>query len=183
MVKRIAAIVFILLCTSVAWAILGSTIFYRTYDANSALSGKVASSWGAPEVQNPPSIGYQWQSTKEVEKEENGKKVMKTETTAGVAPVALDNSNIKADIHLDYRQKGLLWFSAYAVKFSGSYGFQNTTSTDREFVFRLPFPGKQAVYDHVELLLDGNPLPLQISGEDASARAHVAAGAKGVLRA
>ena len=183
MFKRVVAITAILIATSVAWAILGSTIFYRTYDANSALAGRVASSWGAPEVQNPPAIGYEWQSTKEVEKEENGKKVMKTETITGVAPVALESSNINADIHLDYRQKGLLWFSAYAVKFTGSYGFQNATSTDREFVFRLPFPGKKAVYDNVELLLDGMPLPLQISGEDASARAHIAAGARGVLRA
>jgi len=32
MIKRIAAIAFIFLCTAVAWAILGATIFQRTYD-------------------------------------------------------------------------------------------------------------------------------------------------------
>lgn len=29
MFKRILAIAFILVCTSIAWAVLGSTIFYR----------------------------------------------------------------------------------------------------------------------------------------------------------
>ena len=39
MLKRIIAIVAIFVCTAVAWAILGSTIFYRTYNAESGLAG------------------------------------------------------------------------------------------------------------------------------------------------
>ena len=31
MVKRIAAIAFIFICTAIAWGILGGTIFSRTY--------------------------------------------------------------------------------------------------------------------------------------------------------
>ena len=37
MTKRIIAIAFIFICTSVAWAILGGTIFSRTYDSGAAL--------------------------------------------------------------------------------------------------------------------------------------------------
>jgi hypothetical protein len=33
MTKRIIAIVFIFICTSVAWGILGTTLFSRTYDS------------------------------------------------------------------------------------------------------------------------------------------------------
>ncbi len=55
MLKRIAAIAFIFGCTTFAWIILGSTIFYRTYGSDSALEGRVVSSWGAPQEQAPPS--------------------------------------------------------------------------------------------------------------------------------
>ncbi len=53
MVKRIAAIGLIFVCTAFAWAILGTTIFSRTYDAQSGLSGRVASTGGAPQVRIP----------------------------------------------------------------------------------------------------------------------------------
>src|SRR5262249_39963510 len=46
MLKRIAAIVLILCCTSVAWVILGTTIFARTYNVGSTLSDRVVSTWG-----------------------------------------------------------------------------------------------------------------------------------------
>jgi hypothetical protein len=53
MVKRIAAIVFIFACMAVAWAILGSTVFYRRYSSPSELRGRVASTWGTPQEQVP----------------------------------------------------------------------------------------------------------------------------------
>ena len=43
MVKRIVAIAFIFVCASVAWAILGTTIFSRTYDLNQVSVNKVES--------------------------------------------------------------------------------------------------------------------------------------------
>jgi len=79
MMRRIAAIFLILSCTSIAWAILGTTIFARTYDVGSNLASRVESTWGAPEEQWPPAIGYLRQQTKKVETEENGKKVTRLE--------------------------------------------------------------------------------------------------------
>src|SRR6266576_1373417 len=49
MFKRIAAIAFIFLCTTVAWAVLGTTIFQRTYSSDSSSGVRVASTWGAQE--------------------------------------------------------------------------------------------------------------------------------------
>ena len=43
MTKRIIAIVFIFICASAAWAILGGTIFARTQGSDSTLRGRVAS--------------------------------------------------------------------------------------------------------------------------------------------
>ena len=183
MFKRVAAIIAIFICTTVAWAILGSTIFYRTYDAESGLSGRVASTWGAPQAQAPPAIAYEWPEEKTVEVEEKGKKITRTERQIHSEAVKIDASRVAATLHLDYRQKGLLWFSTYKVDFEGAYTFQNPTSREEEFVFRLPFPAQQAVYDNVQLLLDDKTLPLTFNGSQAVARTRLPAGAKGVLRA
>jgi len=183
MFKRIAATTAIFVCTAVAWAILGSTIFYRTYNAESGLSGRVASTWGAPQAQGPPAITREWQEEKTVETEEKGKKTTRKESYQRSEPVRIDGSRITATLHIDYRQKGLLWFSTYKVDFDGSYAFQNPTSREEEIVLRLPFPAQQAVYDKVQLRLDDKPLPLTFSGSQVVARTRLAAGAKAVLRA
>jgi inner membrane protein involved in colicin E2 resistance len=183
MLKRIAAIIAIFVCTAVAWAILGSTVFYRTYNAESGLSGRVASTWGAPQAQAPPAIAREWQEEKTVEVEEKGKKTTRTEKQTHSEPVKIDASRIAATLHIDYRQKGLLWFSTYKVDFDGAYTFQNPTSREDDFVFQLPFPAQQAVYDNVQLLLDDKPLPVTFSGSQAVARTRLAAGAKSVLHA
>src|SRR6266849_3714139 len=161
MLKRIVAIIAIFVCTAIAWAILGSTIFYRTYNAESGLSGRVASTWGAPQGQAPPAIAREWQEEKTVEVEEKGKKTTRTET------VKIDASRVAATLHIDYRQKGLLWFSTYKVDFDGAYTFQNPTAREEEFVFQLSFPAQQAVYDNVQLLLDDKPLAVTFSGSQA----------------
>jgi len=181
MLKRIGAIIAIFVCTAVAWAILGSTVFYRTYNAESGLSGRVASTWGAPQAQAPPAIAREWQEEKTVEVEEKGKKTTRMEKQTHSEPVKIDASRVAATLHIDYRQKGLLWFSTYKVDFDGAYTFQNPTSREEEFVFQLQFPAQQAVYDNVQLLLDDKPLAVTFSGSQALARMRLAAGAKSVL--
>jgi len=184
MFKRIAAIVFIFGCTAVAWAILGSTIFYRTYNAESGLSGRVASTWGAPQAQAPPAIAREWKEEKTVEVEEKGKKTTRTVGGRLISePVKIDASRVAAALHIDYRQKGLLWFSTYTVDFDGAYTFQNPMPREEEFVIQLPFPAQQAAYDNVQLLLDDKPLAVTFSGSQAVARTRIAAGAQSVLHA
>ena len=184
MFKRIAAIVFIFGCTAVAWAILGSTIFYRTYNAESGLSGRVASTWGAPQAQAPPAIAREWKEEKTVEVEEKGKKTTRTVSGRLISePVKIDASRVAAALHIDYRQKGLLWFSTYTVDFDGAYTFQNPMPREEEFVIQLPFPAQQAAYDNVQLLLDDKPLAVTFSGSQAVARTRIAAGAQSVLHA
>ena len=56
------------------------------------------------------------------------------------APAAIEASRILADLHLDYRQKGLLWFSTYGVKFDGSYTFHNPRRERGEFHFHAALP-------------------------------------------
>src|SRR6266849_1251513 len=113
MMKRIAAIAFIFVCTSIAWAILGSTIFYRTYSTDSQLRDRVTSSWGAPQEQAPPTAGYVVVNPKQVTSTENGKQVVRTVEDRSFISLPLEKSRVDAALHLDYRRKGLLWYSAY----------------------------------------------------------------------
>jgi len=181
MVKRILAIIAIFVCTCVAWMILGTSIFLRTENAGNLLSGRVASAWGSAQEQHPPAVSYLRPEQKWIEVEEDGKKVKKSETVQATIPVALDASQIHADFHIDYRQKGLLWFSAYRVGFNAEYKMQNPTEREQNFTITLPLPAQQAVYDNVEISLDGRKLPLEFVGSSVVAHGAVAAGATGLV--
>src|SRR5215468_7173370 len=179
MVKRILAIIAIFGCTCVAWMILGTSIFLRTESAGTLLSGRVASAWGSAQEQHPPTVSYLRPQQKIVEVEEDGKKVKKNETVQVATHVPLEASQIRADFHIDYRQKGLLWFSAYRVGFGGAYKMTNPTDQEQNFTITLPLPAQQAVYDNVEISLDGRKLPLEFAGSSVVAHGNVAARAVG----
>ena len=86
MFKRIAAIGFIFLCTSLAWAILGSTVFYRTYSLEPELRGRVASTWGAPQEQAAPTATYLVGSVHQVTVTKDGKDVTRTVDDRNITP-------------------------------------------------------------------------------------------------
>ncbi len=160
MVKRIAALIFIFVCTTAAWMILGATIFARTESSDSRLKGQVASTWGAPQEQPPPTASWAQTQTKKVETEENGKKTTRTveETTAIFLP--LESSRVEVSLDLEHRQKGLLWYSTYKVGFAGDYVFRNTSDREQWVTFTLNFPAAQAIYDDLVLVVDDTPLPI-----------------------
>ena len=182
MMKRILAIIAIFACTCVAWMILGTSIFLRTENAGSELSGRVASTWGTGQEQHPPVASRVSKVTKIVETEENGKKIKKTETRDVTDAVPLNSSQIVVDLHIDYRQKGLLWFSTYRVGFVGNYTFQNPAGQEETFTIRLPLPSRQAVYDGMEISLDGEVLPLDFRGSEVTAHGVLRANATGMVR-
>jgi hypothetical protein len=182
MAKRIAAILFIFTCTIVAWVILGSTIFYRTHNADSALRGVVASNWGAPQTQKVPVAYYETQEEILEEIHDQGIKTIRTKQVIRAHDLPLNSSRVDAAIHLDHRQKGLLWYSTYKVSFAGAYTLENNSGQNRQVHFVLPFPASNAVYDDLVFTIDGQPA--QLTNESARARAVVSvpAGKSAVLR-
>src|SRR5215204_2644789 len=94
MTRRIVAIAFIFVCTSIAWAILGGTIFTRTYSRDSILEDDVISSWGDSHDQSPPTAIFRHIVPKTEETVENGKKVVKTVTEVVTTTLPLESSSI-----------------------------------------------------------------------------------------
>src|SRR6267154_6085701 len=176
MVKRIAAITFIFLCTTLAWAILGTTIFQRTYDSGSSSDSRVESTWGAPQSQSPPVASFDEQVPRKETRTENGKKIETVTQEAVTTQLPLDGSHLNVDLNLEHRQKGLLWYSTYKVSFDGAYSFRNTSDKDQSVSFTLSFPTAQAIYDDLVFTVDDVPVTLKNEKNSASGTARVAAG-------
>jgi inner membrane protein involved in colicin E2 resistance len=175
MIKRIAAIGFIFLCTTVAWLILGATIFSRTYSAGSRLDEKVASSWGAPQTQTPPTASYWTEKIVTEPVQENGQTLEHQVKKAVATNLPLESSRLKVSLDLNYRQKGLLWYSTYAVNFAGDYKFRNNSGKDQSAEVHLKFPASQAVYDDLTILVDGKPSPIRTDSNGATVTVAMAA--------
>ena len=166
MIKRIAAIAFIFVCTAIAWMILAGTITSRTGDSSEQLQGHVASTWGTPQEQSPPTATWN----------ESEKGYYSTCHT-----LPLIASRINVDLHLDPREKGLLWYSTYKVNFAGDYSFVNDTPKAQAVTFRLKFPAQKAIYDGLSIQLNGRPLPITMDNDGAFAQDTVGANENSTL--
>lgn len=182
MVKRIAAITFIFLCTAFAWGILGATIFQRTYESDSSSGSRVASTWGAPQNQSPPAASFDELRANKEEKTENGKKIVTVTQETVTRPLPLESSHITVDLSLEHRQKGLLWYSTYKVGFGGSYSFRNTSDKDQNVIFTLDFPTAQAIYDDLVFTVDDLPVALTNAKNSATGVVRIKAGKTATLK-
>jgi inner membrane protein involved in colicin E2 resistance len=182
MVKRIVAIVFIFGCASVAWAVLGATVFSRTYSSNEKSEDRVASTWGTPQDQSPPTASFVQVTTKDAESTENGKKIVRKVEEKVVVPLALDSSHIDVTLDLEHRQKGLLWYSTYKVNFGGVYVFHNPSDKEQSVTFGLKFPSSQAIYDDMVFAVDDVPVSVTNEKGSASGAVKLAAGKSATLK-
>lgn len=180
MIGRIIATIFIFICSAIAWAILGSTIFVRTNSASASLNGHVQSIWGTAQVQSPPNATYITGSG-EAAALPDGKAVGTVKEKRKEIQLPIQASLINVDVAIDYRQKGLLWYSTYRVSFAGGYTFQNPTDASQYVTFRFPLPAKQAIYDDVRLMANDQPLQMTMTNGALSGTATVAAGSKVAL--
>jgi len=175
LLRQILALAFIFVCTTIAWAILGATIFSRTYGANEQLQGHVASTWGTAQQQTPPTATYMVSEPTTSTTVENGKLIVHNATNHRQIPLPLDASRIHVGIKLDPRQKGLLWYSTYAVDFAGDYVFRNDSAEAQDVCFRLKFPAQKAIYDGLEMKVNDEAVPLSTDDQGTVGRASVPA--------
>jgi len=143
MTKRILAITFIYVCSAVAWMILAGAIKLRTDRQDTKLRKAVAQLWGAEQTQSAPSVYCKTTGTSE----NRGNKSSQN--------LPLEASDIKVDLKLEHRKKGLLWYSTYRVAFSGKYKVINNSNNPREIFLNFRFPTKGAVYDKFRFTVGG----------------------------
>jgi len=176
MTKRIIAIIFIFILTTIAWAILGGTILARTYDSGQMSSSRVESTWGNEHNQGTPTALFKTYSQRPIEIIENGVKVTKYVTDETSTAFPPENSKIDVNLNLGHRQKGLLWYSTYKVDFLGHYTFRNPSMLEQSVHFDLKFPTTRAIFDNLTFTVDGNPVTLTNNNNTASAIAKIGAG-------
>ena len=136
MIRHMAAIGFVYVCTSAAWFLLAEVVAFRTDTMNRSNRQQVNHLWGSALRQSAPALQD------------------KTEKQS----FPLESSDLEVRLDLDHRKKGLLWFSTYHVDFAGRYTVRNAADRTRSavLVFLLPDPG--AVYDNFELSVGGRPV-------------------------
>jgi len=176
MTKRITAIAFIFVCTSVAWAILGGTIFSRTYSLDAIAADRVASTWGSPPSQAPPVASFIRVVPRNEESTENGKKIVKTIKEEVTILLPLESSAVDVALDLEHRQKGLLWYSTYKVGFAATYSFRNTSDKEEIVNLVLNFPTANAIYDDLVFAVDGTPVTISNQQNAAMGSVKVPAG-------
>lgn len=195
MTRRLLAIAFIYLCTSVAWLILGATIFQRTSASNNQLRGVVGSTWGTRQAQRAPVAFIEetvqgapvaQQPVRRTPPRMTGPVTASTDVVAAPpapgaqattvrTPLLLEQTRADVTFDLEHRQKGLLWYSTYNVAFQGAYRFRNTTTRD-SVTIEFPLPASQAVYDDLRVAIDGRPVRYEPSGQSLLVDAAVPVG-------
>jgi inner membrane protein involved in colicin E2 resistance len=176
LLRQILALAFIFVCTSIAWLILGATISFRTYGSNEQLQGRVGSTWGTAQQQSPPTATYSFTDVVSSTTVENAKVVVHRENVRRQAPLPVEASRIHVNLHLTPRQKGLLWYSTYAVDFAGDYTFRNNTAQAQTVDFRLKFPAQKAIYDGLQMKVNEWTVALSTDDQGTAGQATVGAG-------
>jgi len=141
-VWRLIGIIFIFVCTTIAWGILGASIMVRTDSGYTQLNRQVEGLWGSEHYQKAPTI-----TLKTIQKDGDKEKEV-------VTPIELESSNVQVDLQLQHRRKGLLWYSTYDVDFDARYTFKNPLKQSAEATVIFFFPASASIYDAFEFRVD-----------------------------
>jgi hypothetical protein len=154
-VLRTVAIIFIFFCSVIAWVILGGTLYRRTEKAKESATGAVRELWGTEQYQRAPRFYYS------VARTVGAKKT--AEKTVYINPTS---SDVKVELHLDYRKKGLLWFSTYVVEYFSNYRVKNDSREPRKIYVEYRFPATHALYDNFTFLVKNKQVRFPSPGAD-----------------
>lgn len=154
MLKHIAALVFIFICTTIAWIILGTATNIRAHTQDTSLKKAVRQLWGTVQRQQAPYVYYQTKEEIKVRTNSGAETTEETKTVTTDHPIILGGSDITVKLMLDHRKKGLLWYSTYRVMFSGKYLVVNDSKEGRDIFFKYTFPAEGGIYDNFSLVVD-----------------------------
>lgn len=180
---RLLAIGLILVVSTVAWFVLGTSVTARSGEFDARLAREVAQLWGGFHRQVAPVVlvERERQVRENVQQQTASGRTFVSEVTRTVIdrePLPFASSEIDVDLQLAHRQKGLLWYDTYTVGFDGRYTVRNPDAVARVLVLRLGFPSKDAVYDGFLVRFDrAEAAALSDLSQGVEIRTEVAAGA------
>lgn len=168
---RLFGIGFVLVAASIAWMILGATMEHRTLSQEGELRGDVMELWGNPQQQAAPTFEYRKEVMREVEQQvtdANGlvRTVTQNRMFVEFEPVLPRSTDITAELGLDQRLRGLMWYSLYDLRFAGQWTFVHGGDESRELVITYRFADAQGLYDDFRFVVDGKDIARELRLSD-----------------
>jgi inner membrane protein involved in colicin E2 resistance len=158
MKKHLASLVFIFFFTSVAWMILGLETYVRTNEKDITLRKAVGELWGTEQKQEAPGLYYTVNEKRAMQKINGKDTTFETRWTPVQKRATIYESKISARFDIEYRKKGLLWYSTYRVEFAAAYQIENESDSARDYDFTYRFPNNSGIYDNFNLIIDGKEI-------------------------
>lgn len=133
-------------------AIISQQISNRSSFANSELRQDVTERWGAPIEQPAPSVRY----------------VSSGSVFNSLTPLALDRQSITVDAAMNYRKRGLVYFSGFDLSFRGQYEVENREDHPIDLVFVFPIHARknQVLLSDLSFSVNGERAPVNLSGDN-----------------
>lgn len=133
--------------TFAVWVIAGQ-VSSRTDFASTELAQDVESRWGAPVEQAAPSL----------------RAVQSGTVFTELAPLSLSSQHVAVDATMNYRKRGLAYFSGFDFTFDGTYLAENPEPHDIDvaFVFPIEVDKSQVLLSELAFTVDGAPSSLDL---------------------
>ena len=169
-IGRIIAIIAVFVGACIGWAILGATTASRTASQGERLGTEVQSLWGQEQRQTAPTLNFRWKTSRIVERTEEdnkaGKRLVRETVWDDHAKSMFPSSTrLGADIHLDQRLKGLLWYSLYDTVFDGRWSYVHEEPNAGTLDLAFTFPAPNSMYDDFRFVVDGRDLAHELRPE------------------
>jgi inner membrane protein involved in colicin E2 resistance len=158
-IVRIVGIGFVFSVTAIAWLVFGSVMDHRTQAQTEELRGRVSDLWGSPQRQTAPDLTFLWDH--EVEETHTevvdgvsrtvAKRVVRTEEL----PQSLASTTVTADLRLDQRLKGLMWYALYDVDFAGRWTYAHQDERAGTLRVGFAFPDAEGMFDGFRFVVNG----------------------------
>ncbi|MCU0697057.1 MAG: hypothetical protein MUC96_11040 [Myxococcaceae bacterium] len=134
-----------------ATLVIAGQVESRDDFATSELASGVEERWGAPVDQPAPSV----------------RAVPSGTVFTTLEPMALSQQHVTVDAVMNYRKRGLRFFSGFDFAFAGQYAVENPKSSDIDvaFVFPIEVNKAQVLMSDLQFLVDGAPAPMELGAE------------------
>lgn len=126
-INHLIASLAILICTTIAWFLLGSALSQRTRDSTATMHNEVVGVWGPEFSQQHPRAWFETPNS-----------------PGGRAVLQPSSSQVKVNLASAPKRRGLLWHRTYDMVFKSEYVFTNPTKIPQTLYISFPLPENTA---------------------------------------